>query len=289
MLAFVDLLGQQQRLRELDEIPAMEDETAMSELHSTIENTYGVVKSFRQYFRDYIDKKYEQAVPDTLPLKYQKEFRRYQGNDIKINQFSDFTVMFSALKTNVNAKAPIVSVTKIMAALASSALICLANGHPLRGGIDIGWGIEFKRDEIYGGALAKAYSLESNIAMYPRIVVGDQLYDFLRHEYELGSNSKDMFSQFCAAQAGQCLEYLAIDDDGVPFIDFLGPSTSPRDEDDKEVQAAVIEIVKRAYNNVLESSAKYQTERDSKIAFKYSLLRAYVESRLHLWGIPVQR
>ena len=48
-------------------------------------------------------------------------------------------------------------------------------GRPLRGGIDVGLGLEITADEVYGPALERAHYLESRLADYPCVLVGDEL------------------------------------------------------------------------------------------------------------------
>jgi len=71
---------------------------------------------------------------------------------------------------------------------------------------------------------------------------------------------------------------IAIDEDGFPFIDYLG-------EGFKKYIGKNIEFlhIKRAYDFVTQEWAKWQKERNSKLAFRFMLLRDYFENRLHIW------
>lgn len=88
-------------------------------------------------------------------------------------------------------------------------------------------------------------------------------------------------AQVSREMAKQSMEFLAVDDDGYLFIDFIGSAVQ------REMTAFEngTELVRRAYAFVLESSKEFQSKQDSKIAFKYTLLRRYLESRLELWGL----
>lgn len=58
-------------------------------------------------------------------------------------------------------------------------LASLASKHPMRGGIDVGLATEIGPEEIYGTALERGYLLERDVARYPRIVIGDELWKYL--------------------------------------------------------------------------------------------------------------
>jgi hypothetical protein len=55
----------------------------------------------------------------------------------------------------------------------------MSQGWPIRGGIELGLAMDIDNDDIYGPALARAYTLESKVAQYPRIVIGEELILYL--------------------------------------------------------------------------------------------------------------
>ena len=58
-------------------------------------------------------------------------------------------------------------------------LVTLVWGHPARGGLDVGLGVEIAPGEVYGAALERAYQLESEVAQHPRLVIGKELVAYL--------------------------------------------------------------------------------------------------------------
>ena len=56
----------------------------------------------------------------------------------------------------------------------------LAEGILFRGAIEAGICAELSGSDLYGQAIARAYALESDVAVYPRIVVGGHLMDYVR-------------------------------------------------------------------------------------------------------------
>jgi hypothetical protein len=89
-------------------------------------------------------------------------------------------------------------------------LVC--EGILLRGGVTFG-DIHYENELIFGPALLNAYKLESEVAMYPRIVIHEDLVLKARnsvtklHEFELRS--------------GVWPEYITRGEDGVYFVDYL--------------------------------------------------------------------
>ena len=59
-------------------------------------------------------------------------------------------------------------------------VLALEGGIPFRGGIDMGLGVRLQNyNEIYGPALVRAVKLESSAAKYPRVVIGNSLWEYL--------------------------------------------------------------------------------------------------------------
>ncbi len=279
-VAFIDLMGQQEQLRALKSLPDSKNTEEHEKFVQALKNTYGAVKSMRSSFNKFFGNfEKKRTPPKGLPNEKKQIFKELVSNPIRFHQFSDFVVAFLSLRADRGAKLPISGIYAIIGATAATSLTSLASGHPIRGGIDIGIGIEVKHNDIYGAALARAYALESHVANYPRVVVGGELQSYLQYLAEC--TETDEVSQVSKELAKHSMEFLAIDDDGYPFIDFIGPAMRREMEAFDDGQ----ELVRRAYAFVLESSKQFQENKNSKVAFKYSLLRKYIESRLELWGI----
>jgi hypothetical protein len=82
----------------------------------------------------------------------------------------------------------------------------LASGRPVRGAIETAWGVEIYPGELYGAVLARAYELESNVAKYPRIVVGPETVKLL-HVFSK-NDSEDIYSESDKSLAELCLNML---------------------------------------------------------------------------------
>lgn len=279
-VVFIDLMGQQEHLRKLTSLPSKNNPEQYQELVNTLKSTYGAVNSMRQSFNKFFEGFGKKSInPKRIPKDKRKLLKELDSNPIRFHQFSDFVAGFLSLRTDKGKKLPMQGIYGLIGATAAASLTSLASGHPIRGGLDIGIGIELKQDEIYGASLARAYALESHIANYPRVVIGEEL-----NKYLIQSSNQpqiDEITKASAQLANHCIKMLAIDDDGYAFIDFMGKVA----RDNAKDAGIGPELVQKAYDFVVQSSGEFQNKRESKIAFKYTLLRNYMESRLHLWGI----
>ncbi len=279
VVAFIDILGQQEHLRALTDLPNKDDPAEMEKFRSTIKQTYGVVTniqhSFQNFFNSFSKRKNNQAILRELTPEQRRQYAELTSNPINFQRFSDSIVVFLSLRTD-RFKLPTSGIFGILGAAASSFLYGLAIGHPIRGGVDLGVAMEMSKGEIYGAALARAYALESKVAMYPRIVLGRKLIEYL--QLTQMQNPTDVYATAGKQMAQCCLDMVEKDDDGHFFLDYLG-------EGFKQHIASELnsEFIMKAYNQVLNYSAKYQDERNTNLAFRYALLRNYFESKLFLW------
>ncbi len=198
------------------------DETALASTRETLRHTYGAVTGMRQMFSDSFNTFIRIPIEATaLSPEKKNVYRQMDNNPIQFQGISDSVVVFLSLRTTDDAKLPARGIIGILTAAAMTSIGSIGVGHPMRGGIDIGIGFQPSSNEIYGPALSRAYSLESRIANYPRIVVGDEL---IRYLYETGGQQPTgEFASESKKIATDCIQCLAYDDDGIPFVDYLGP------------------------------------------------------------------
>lgn len=152
-------------------------------------------------------------------------------------------------------------------------LIGLAAGHPIRGGIEIAWGMELHPGELYGPAVARAYELESEVAEYPRIVVGPETVRFLQGH--AANPAEDAFSQADREFASLCLDMLVQDTDGHWFLHYLGDKFQfaiTRGQHERLYEAA-----RKFVHDQLEA---HRQQRNSKLAFRYAHLLLYFDAHL---------
>ena len=148
-------------------------------------------------------------------------------------------------------------------------LLGLAGGHPVRGGIEIAWGAMLHPGELYGPAVARAYALESEVAQYPRIVVGAETYKFICAHST--STAQDPFSQNDRQLATQCLDMLWQDADGNLAVHYLGRGFSTYVNKSPD-------LYQLARKFVIEEFERQQRAFNTKLAFRYAHLLQYIEA-----------
>jgi len=179
LVALVDVLGQRHLLREMRDIPEKTNEKEMAEFIALLKKTVGTVTGMRDLFFNYFKGSSLQHFKlSEFSPEQQNILLQLKSNPLKSHMFSDSVVLFLSLRNDVN-KLPVSGVYSALGAVASTFLVMLAAGHAIRGGIDVGVGMELSDDEVYGAALSRAYQLENRIAQYPRIVLGDTLINYL--------------------------------------------------------------------------------------------------------------
>ncbi len=159
-------------------------------------------------------------------------------------------------------------------AIAGSFLTLMISGTIFRGGLEIGLACEIGSKEIYGPALLKAHDLESKIAKYPRVVIGDELVHFLQLTVQLPE--KEVQSEINQIMAQKSLNLFMIDADGRYALDYLG----------KEYRDMAKEVFPDMYekaSSFLEHQvSEIKEKKDTNFFLRYLWLADYFENRLAL-------
>lgn len=276
VVAFVDLLGQQGHLGELKGLPDKANPEEMQGFVQALKNTYGVVTGMRRNFSKFFSA-FTKENPRAAQLSPDQQviYRQLTSEPIQFQSFSDSAIAYLPIRTD-RLKLPCRGIFGVLGASASTLLVSLAAGHPVRGGVDLGIGLEISKGEIYGSALARAHALESKVASYPRIVVGQELVTYLTLTAQ--QRPYDIYSQANKEGARICLELLHQDKDGSTFIDFLGAGC--KEHMTHGLNAEVVQLCYRFVNNEVE---KHKAAGDEKLLERYLALKEYIESRLPLW------
>ena len=146
--------------------------------------------------------------------------------------------------------------------------------------VDVGYAHDVSEDEIYGPVLASVHRLESRIAQWPRVVVGDGLIRYLQLLVEPVDGIQRDAGILKAA--GLCHGFIAKDVDGWPVLDYLGQ----QQRDHVAERRATNEPAygeRSAYRFVRNQARRYRDERNEKLAVRYNLTLQYFRSRAHLW------
>ena len=279
VVAFLDLLGQQDVLSKITALPNVENREEVDAFKQKVAELYRPVYALETFFKASIKPFKEGTENETIFSTSDQELRKqFRSTPIFYRHFSDSLIVHIPLNDNAG-KFQCFAIYGILAATAVTFLSCLVHSWAIRGGIELGLAMDIEEGEVYGPALARAYRLESRVAQYPRIVIGEELVRYLQMVAGLEAITTEERAH--ARVATRSLGLLATDDDGCTFLDWLG-------NDIRSSFQKRTELVHVAYNFIIQESAKHKAARNSKLGFRYTLLRNYVESRLLDWGIGLQ-
>jgi len=282
VVAFLDLLGQQDALRKLIALPDLENIKEVDVFKHKINELYAPLYALRKFFSSSIKSFIEGGIDTSELSEPEKELLKlFRSTPIVFRQFSDSVIVHIPIRNNIEGF-PCRAIYGVLVAAAQTFLSCMSKGWAIRGGIELGLAMDIDEDEIYGPALARAYTLESKVAQYPRIVIGEELTRYLQEiAGHPASNGKERAH---AGLATKSLKLLVVDDDGHSILDYLGGDI----RDTLPEVPITREIVVQAYNFVIQESYRHKISRNSKLGFRYTLLRNYFESRLQDWGVAIQ-
>jgi len=219
-VAFIDLLGQKNEM--LDRYLPEDNEEAIKLVKKSVGRIVGMQKLFQTYFDSYNTAK---SFYSLFPSDIQVAFPDFAPGKLQWQRFSDGFVIFTPLGKDLSLS----PVNSIISILMASGLLCLtglAGKSPVRAGIDIAWAVEYRPGELYGSAIAHSYNLESKVAQWPRVVIGDGLIDYLENCAKHIKN--DLSSQYRSMMSHACLNMIQKDIDGVRIIHYLGKEFNKR-------------------------------------------------------------
>jgi hypothetical protein len=276
VVAFLDLLGQQDKLRKLTALPNMENPDEVATFKQEVSDLYRPLYALQTFFNTSIKPWTEATTNENSIMPFERELiQQFQSTPIFYRRISDSLIINIPLHNDIG-KFPCRAIFGLLIATAATFFSCMVHSFAIRGGIDLGLGMDIEEGESYGPALARAHNLESRIAQYPRIVIGEELNRYL--EAIATNQSLKIEDKAHAMFASKSRELIVDDEDGNRILDWLG--TLYRTSFQHPVEQAL-----KVYNFIIQESSKYKEVRNSKLAFRYTLLRNYAEYRLPDWGI----
>lgn len=280
VLALVDVLNQSEQVQRLGQIPRNEEEE--SAFIRAIQQSIGVINKIREGFHGFFAAYQQRDVPRPVSLhltaEKRKSLERIRCREApRFQHFSD-TVLVYVPVVNSNGEVTVDGIYSFLAASAGVMLYALAHKIAIRGAIDVGVATECWSNEIYGTVLYRAHYLEEKVAQHPRIVVGPGLLEFLK-KYGSGAGSDDLFAQWNSEIARFCTALIAVDEDGVHIVDYLGAGIRAmlnNEEDLRPEAKAALSFAKREHE-------RFVLEGDFKLAQRYAHLRRYLEAKCGGW------
>lgn len=267
---FIDILGQRDGMKGCGLVPENKEEFLVAAKKSV-----GVISRLHSSFDTFYKALTENITNFQIPEGDREKFTHLQTTKLKFQRFSDGLVVFISLAKD-STYSPVNGIYGLIASSGSLCLLGLASQTPIRGGADIAWGIELNENELYGCVVAKSYELESEVAKYSRIVLGNEVINYLK---SLTQNSEnDINSQYGREMANCCLEMVCEAPDGVFMVDFLG-------EGFRHYIANTLEtsVYFEALAYIEAQIKHWRNENNSKLTERYEILYEYFMARKSVW------
>lgn len=272
-VSFIDILGQRAAMRGEGLLPNFASEADEKSFKETLKKTVGSIASLQRHAEEMlaaIEPNSQSHLRASLSVGDQAKWDEMQVTKLTNQYWSDGLVSFCCLGD----KAVRCHVNGVFHLLATAGALCLfglAGKRPIRGAIEIAWGVELNLGQLYGPAVARAYELESEVAQYPRVVVGEETVKFL--QLHQANKLHDPFSRVDQEMAEVCLGMIGRDFDGHFIVNYLGI----------EFQTAVsntahIYLYSKAKEFVLAQLAEHRNNRDTKLALRYARLLDYFDA-----------
>lgn len=278
-LAYFDVLNQTEHLRKMNKLPENEEEYI--EFVNLLRKTFGVIDGFRKLFDSYFIgqlemKGYFKKETDNLNAEQKEAFRIFQNIKIDSQLFSDTVLYYTSLGED-DEHIPMVDIMRLFHASASTMVGALAGNLAVRGAIEVGIGSNFFKDEIYGPVLYHAHYLESEVAKYPRIVIGKELFKYIKTGKSVPD--KTIVDNRIQYSAERCFKMIYKDVDGVYALDYLGEVMYESISTNHEIKKKFKGFVKDAYKYIVDQYNKHMKEKNQKLTGRYYLLKNYFDER----------
>ncbi len=270
--SFIDLLGQRDALKGQNILPDVRNEDIKKEFMTVVKNSVGVIIKLQKQ-ADNFRQSYSKPFPtrDLLNEEEKLLYDKMKAQKPKQQRWSDGLVFFSPLGGENN-HCPMNAIFEIFGLSGVLCFIGLANSKPIRGAIEISWGIELHDNELYGAVVKNSYELESQIVQSPRIVVGQHAIDYLKAHCAEPIDENDKLAAYNRNLAEMCLNMIAIDQDGYHILDYLGITFT--NAVTKEQKSKLYEY---AYSFICKEYEEHFRNRNTKLAIRYAWLKGYYD------------
>jgi hypothetical protein len=229
------------------------------------------------FFMEDVDKSV--SMRDQIPREELAAYDEMKAAKPKQQRWSDGLVLYHSLATD-KLKCPMNAVVQIFMMSGMLCLMGLVQKTPIRGAIEISWGVELHNNELYGAVVANSYTLESEVAKYPRIVIGKYTIEYLNAHIQQELNPNDTIAIYNKNLAMLCLGMTRVDSDGHHIVDYLGStfktSVLINDADDKP------SFYEQADQYVCSQYDYFIEEKNTKLSERYGLLKSYFEQNKNL-------
>lgn len=263
-------------------MPDAADPSSVEALLVAVRDSLGVVRLLRSLVDIFKDQSDAAVVHEDSPLRGRSPdeiatARWVQRRRVRDLRWSDGVVLYAPL-WDTHEHACVMGLFDIVCRTVALMLMQLSIGKPIRGGVDVGTGIEVE-EQLFGAALVKAYMLESQVAQHPRIVVGEALADYVGVACD--APGSDLEAQFARKLACRMRDLLARDEDHQWILDYAGPQARFIFQ-----SAEPSGLLSQAREFVNSSRQRWRDEGNAKLFERYSKVARYLDARAHLWNAP---
>src|ERR1700690_2604329 len=170
-IAFLDLMGYRRALMAIGDKPTIDEAEIARRFSAVVERRALLVKPPETFFNRRRRQLYSASVsPGGPPLS-----QFMSDIDVTVTGFSDSVFLESALGDSQSN--PLIPLHTVVAVSIVALLTNLKDASPVRGGIEIGFGLR-NDGQLYSAATVTAVELEK-CAKYPRVLVGRNLFGML--------------------------------------------------------------------------------------------------------------
>lgn len=282
-VGFVDLLGQRAALRNQHLVAPSVDDPKHLDFIKAIRSSVGAIIKLQEDAGAFLEQSSRSFQPPPLDSEEKRAaYEAMRRTHRKEQWWSDGILLYASL-AEADGLCPINGVYEIVVTLGCLCLLGLAQRRPIRGAVDVAWGVEIRDGQFYGAALSRAYQLESEVAGYPRIVISADAVEFLNClAHSDAPHPQDYIGSFNRELGRLCLQFLTTDADGYAIVDYLGVPFQ-----NLITGSCHANLYSKAREFVAEQRELFTRTGDSKLAFRYAFLDAYFESNLPI-DIPAQ-
>jgi hypothetical protein len=196
--------------------------------------------------------------------------RYRQRVDIRVTGFSDSVFVESAFGHLPDS--PLTALNSVIDASVAALFVNLGAESPLRGGIEIGFGL-WSKGHLYTAATVRAVELGEECAKYPRILVGNNL---------IGTIESLATSEGEAGQLARIIQGVFYEDpeDHRIGLDFMGLASQG-----SYARGFTADDVRKVWLFARKGQRECTARGMSKESGYYDRLVRYMDPRLPLWGL----
>lgn len=273
-VSFIDLLGQRNALKGQGLLPICETDESRAEFIKKAKISIGPIIALQQQAEDMIAPLINPNLDSELRSKLSTDQKivwdSMMSTKVYTQRWSDGIVSYHSLDDD-KVLCQMNNVFSLFGLAGSLCLLGLAGKQPLRGAIEIAWGVELHAGELYGPAIARAYELESYIAKYPRIIIGPNASTLVKTY--AASSATDVYSQNNRALAEICSEMLLEDSDGNYQLHYLGAAF--QQSISKEKHAVLYDQAKTFIKSQIDT---HTAQKNDHLLSRYNSLLHYFDS-----------